>query len=215
MVSVTVNGKPHPVSEPIKLSAADFGRETSIIAQTPEGARTANYVFLTLPHTFPPLKSQVNSPDEVASGIITGLQATLNNPTFPPMKFLRNLPIPRVCLAPLLNCVRQECSRSTISPPVKSALIWITKNRVYLPFVSFALDKFGTPLKYNNMALRTIFLPITTSRDEGLLTKEGFIFKENVMNADDNFAEAITRSFCLPQRRGFKNRDTSAYSPIR
>ncbi|MEO0435336.1 MAG: aryl-sulfate sulfotransferase [Pseudomonadota bacterium] len=204
VVSVTVNGRPHPVSEPIKLSAADFGQETSIVAETPDGARKANYVFLTLPHTFPPLKSQVNSPNEVAPGIITGLQATLNNPTFPQMKFLRNLLYTQGLFGTIAQLRKARMRPFDDFTTGEIGVDLDYENRVYLPFVSFALDKFGTPLKYNNMAPRTIFLPITTSRDEGLLPKEGFIFKENVMNSDDNHAEAITRSFISPRGEASK-----------
>ena len=73
------------------------------------------------------------------------------------------------------------------------------EHREYLPWVNFVLDQYGTPLKYNNSAPRTIFLPYTTSEDNGLLAKEGFIYKQVVQDTADNFAEAITRSL-LPAR---------------
>jgi hypothetical protein len=201
---VTVNGEPHPVSDPIELSAANFGEETSIIAETSDGARSANYIFLTLPHTFPPLKSIVINPDEVAPGIITGLQATLNNPTFGQGNFLRSLLYTEGLFGTLAQLRKTRLQPFDDFTTGTIGIDLDYENRIYLPFVSFALDKFGAPLKYNNIAPRTIFLPITTSRDEGLLPEKGFIFKENVMNSDDNFAEAITRSFVSPKGEASK-----------
>ena len=202
--SVTIDGATQSPTDPIELSAKNYGQETLIEARTADGTRTANYVILTLPHTFPPLKTQINNPDEVAPGIITGLQATLNNPTYPQLSSIRNL-----LYTEGLFGTRAQLRRARMQPfdDFTTGDIGVDldyENRIYLPFVSFTLDKFGTPLKYNNMAPRTIFLPITTSRDEGLLPEQGFIFKENVMNSDENFAEAITRSFVSPKGEATK-----------
>ena len=49
--------------------------------------------------------------------------------------------------------------------------------------------------RYNNSAPRTIYLPFSSSEDKGLLPKKGFIYKQLVQDSEDNFAEAITRSF--------------------
>ncbi|MEL7130585.1 MAG: aryl-sulfate sulfotransferase [Pseudomonadota bacterium] len=197
--SVTVDGAIQTPTDPIELSAKNYGQETLIEARTADGTRTANYVILTLPHTFPPLKTQINNPHEVAPGIITGLQATLNNPTFPPLSFIRNLLYTEGLFGTLAQLRRTRMQPFDDFTTGEIGVDLDYENRIYPPFVSFALDKFGTPLKYNNMAPRTIFLPITTSRDEGLLPEQGFIFKENVMNSDENFAEAITRSFVSPK----------------
>ena len=204
VASITVNGDSHGLADPIELSGQDHGEETFIIAETADGQRSASYVFLTLPHTFPPLRTQVNNPDEVAPGIITGLQATLNNPTFPQLGFIRNL-----LYTEGLFGTRAQLRKARMQPfdDFTTGDIGVNldyENRIYLPFVNFALDKFGTPLKYNNSAPRTIFLPVTTSRDEGLLPEQGFVYKENVLDSDENFAEAITRSFVSPRGEGTK-----------
>ncbi|MEO1323471.1 MAG: aryl-sulfate sulfotransferase [Pseudomonadota bacterium] len=197
--SVTVNGVSQAPGDPIELSARDHGQEVSIIAEAANGARRANYVILTLPHTFPPLKTEIRSADEVAPGIITGLQAWPNNPTFTPRRFLRNLLYTEGVFGTLAQLRKSRLQPFDDFTTGEVGIDLDAKHRVYLPFVNFALDQFGTPLKYNNIAPRTIFLPVSTSKDEGLLPEQGFVFKENVLNSDDNFAEAITRSFVAPK----------------
>ncbi|MEO0817977.1 MAG: aryl-sulfate sulfotransferase [Pseudomonadota bacterium] len=204
VTSVTVNGEPHAPADPIELSGKDHGQETLIIAETAGGARTASYVILTLPHTFPPLKTTVHSVDEVAPGIITGLQATLNNPTFSRGSFLRNLLYTEGVFGTLAQLRKSRLQPFDDFTTGEIGVDLDYENRIYLPFVNFALDKFGTPLKYNNAAPRSIFLPVTTSKTEGLLPEQGFVFKENVMDSDENFAEAITRSFTSPKGEATK-----------
>ncbi|MEO1042882.1 MAG: aryl-sulfate sulfotransferase [Pseudomonadota bacterium] len=199
VASVTVDGEPHGLTDPIVLHAHDHGQETVIAAQTADGARLAHYVILTLPHTFPPLKTQVSAPQEVAPGIITGLQVAPNNPTIPAVRLLRNLLYTEGFLGTLAQ--RRKAGMQPfddfLAADLASSLDF--EHREYLPFINFALDRYGTPLKYNNERPRTIFLPITTSSDEGLLPQRGFVYKEIVMDTDDNFAEAITRSFIAPK----------------
>ena len=201
VTSVTVNGEARSAAEPIELFAEDHGQETVIVAATADGARTANYVFLTLPHTFPPLKTTVHSPGDVAPGIITGLQAAPNNPTFSQGKMLRNLLYTQGVFGTLaqLRKARMQPFDDFSAADLASSLDF--ENREYLPFVNFALDKYGTPLKYNNSDPRTIFLPFTNpnTTEGGLLPEHGFIYKELVLDTDDNFAEAISRSFVAPK----------------
>ena len=195
VASVTHNGEPISLTEPIELSAKTHGQEVNLTATTPDGTRTANYVILTMPHNFPPLKTQIGSADEVAPGIVTGLQAAPNNPTFSRLKQLRMLLYTqgiRGTLAAMRKARLQPFDDFTAADLAASLDF---EHREYLPFVSFVLDKYGTPLKYTTYSPRTIFLPVTTVQDGGLLPEKGFIYKEIVMNTDDNFAEAITRSF--------------------
>ncbi len=200
VTSITVDGAPQALTAPIELSAQDHGRETVISVQTADGARRASYVILVMPHTFPPLKTQVRSADDVAPGIITGMQAAPNNPTFSPLRMVR-LSLYTNGVFGTIEAMRKATKQrfdDFIAADLAASLDF--EHREYLPYVNFVLDKFGTPLKYNNDAPRTIYLPITTSRDEGLLPRQGFIYKEIAMDTADNFAEAITRSFV--QRRG-------------
>ncbi|MEM9706040.1 MAG: aryl-sulfate sulfotransferase [Pseudomonadota bacterium] len=195
---LTLDGEPISLTEPIDLSAKDHGQEVRLTASTSGGARTANYVILTMPHNFPPLKTQIQSADEVAPGIITGMQGAPNNPTFSRLKQVRMLLYTqgiRGALAAIRKSRLQPFDDFTAADLAASLDF---EHREYLPFVSFVLDKFGTPLKYTTYSPRTIFLPITTSGEGGLLPEKGFLYKELVMNTDDNFAEAIARSFIAP-----------------
>lgn len=67
----------------------------------------------------------------------------------------------------------------------------------YLFYVNFVFDKFGVLLKYNNVVVCMIYLLIIILKDEGLLLKQGFIYKEVVMDSDDNFVEVIICSFIV------------------
>ncbi len=200
VASITVDGKPHALTDPIELSAHDHGREVVVSARTADGARRANYVILIMPHTFPPLRTQVSAVEDVAPGIITGMQAAPNNPTFSQLRTLRLFLYTNGIFGTLQGIIkaRQQRFDDFIAADLAASLDF--EHREYLPYVNFVLDKYGTPLKYNNDAPRTIYLPFTTSTDEGLLPAEGFIYKEIVMDTADNFAEAITHSFI--QRRG-------------
>ena len=80
VTSVTLGGEPLSSSAPFELSARGHGREVALSAQTAAGSRSANYVMLVMPHTFPPLKTQISSADEVAAGIIAGLQSEKTRP---------------------------------------------------------------------------------------------------------------------------------------
>ncbi len=200
VASITVDGAPRSPADPIELNAQDHGREVMISAQTADGTRMANYVILVMPHTFPPLKTQVRSVDDVAPGIITGMQAAPNNPTFSPLRTLRLFLYTNGVVGTVQGIIKSRKQRfdDFIAADLAASLDF--ENREYLPYVNFVLDKFGTPLKYGNDAPRTIYLPFTTSKDEGLLPKRGFIYKQVVMDTADNFAEAITRSFI--ERKG-------------
>lgn len=195
VMSMTVNGKPHPLDQPVTLSAKKYGREVTLIGQNADGSREANYVFLILPHTFPPLQTTITSAEDVAPGIITGMQAAPGNPTFSTLRQLRLSLYQsgiRGTLKVLKKASKQPFDDFLSDIPERTLDL---ENRVYLPYINFVLDQYGTPLKYDNLAPRTIYLPFTTSKDEGLLPEEGFIYKEIVMDEDDHFAEAITRSF--------------------
>lgn len=197
VASVTLNGDAIASADAIELDAAEHGREVVIAAQTADGARTAEYVILVMAHTFPPLKSTVSAVDEVAPGIITGLQAAPNNPTFPAWRQIHwSLYVNGIVgtAKAMYKATLQPFDDFTAASRTMADQLDF-ENREYLPFVNFVLDKYGVPLKYNNAGPRTIFLPVTTSKDEGLLPKQGFIYKEIVMDTTDNFAEAITRSF--------------------
>lgn len=91
VASVTVDGEPHDSTAPFEMSAQDHGREVVISAQSNDGLRSANYIILVMPHTFPPLKTQISSADDVSPRIITGMQVAPNNPTFAPWRNLRML----------------------------------------------------------------------------------------------------------------------------
>ena len=198
VTTVTVDGKPHSVTDPISLKAKKHGREVSITASTEDGARTANYVFLTLPHTFPPLKTKISSVEDVAPGIITGLQGAPNNPTFSVNRQAR-ISLYNSGLRGTLAANRKRSMQpfdDFIAANLEESLDF--EHRVYLPFTNFVLDQFGTPLKYNNAAPRSIFVPFETSKDEGLIPEHGFIYKEFVMDSDLNFAEAMSRSYIQP-----------------
>ncbi|MEO0870660.1 MAG: aryl-sulfate sulfotransferase [Pseudomonadota bacterium] len=199
VAQVSVNGEPHDLAAPITLSAADHGTEVSITASTADGARTANYVILTLPYNFPPLKTKISDAAQVSPGMITGMQAAPNNPTYPRTKVIRSLLYTQGISGTLamLRKSRKKPYDDFINPPFKQTLD--LENREYLPFVNFVLDKNGTPLKYNSAAARTIFLPFTTQDDDGLLPRQGFVYKEIVMNDDAHFAEAIARSYIAPK----------------
>ena len=195
VVSMTVNGKPHPLDKPITLSAKKHGREVTLVGQNADGTRVANYVVLVLPHTFPPLQTTITSADDVAPGIITGMQAAPGNPTFSPLRQLR-LSLYLSGIGGSVNALKKASKQpfdDFLSDIPETTLD--LENRVYLPYINFVLDQYGTPLQYDNLAPRTIYLPFTTSQDEGLLPEEGFIYKEIVMDKEDHFAEAITRSF--------------------
>ncbi|MEO1476598.1 MAG: aryl-sulfate sulfotransferase [Pseudomonadota bacterium] len=199
VAAVSVDGQPHSTADPIALRARDHGREVVITAETADGVRAATYVVLTMPYTFPPLKTQISAADDVAPGIITGLQAAPNNPTFSRSRMLRNLLYTEGvfgALAQMRKAGLQPFDDFTAADLSESLDL---EHREYLPFVNFVLDKYGTPLKYNNTNPRTIYLPFTTSKDEGLLPEHGFIYKALVMDTDDNFAEAISRSFIAPK----------------
>ena len=212
VASVTLDGEPLSSSVPFELSAQDHGREVTIRAQTADGSRSANYVILVVPHTFPPLKTRISSADEVAPGIITGLQAVgVNNPTMSRLRGLRLLLYVNGVagtLQALSKAGMQQFDDFIAANPAESLDF---EHRKYLPFVNFALDQYGTPLKYSNYAPRTIYLPFTTSKDEGLLPRQGFIYKEGVTDTDDNFAEAITRSFIA--RRGERGKSAGTEVP--
>lgn len=198
VASVTLDGEAISLTQPIELSAKNHGQEVQLTAVAADGVRTANYVILTMPHNFPPLKTQIEAPDEVAPGIITGLQAAPNNPTYSRLKQVRMLLYTqgiRGTLAAMRKSRLQPFDDFTAAD-LGASLDF--EHREYLPFVSFVLDKYGTPLKYTTSSARTIFLPVTTSGEGGLLPEKGFLYKEVVMDADDNFAEAITRSFIAP-----------------
>ncbi len=195
VASVTLNGEPLSPTTPIELSAQDHGREFVLSAETEDGARRANYVILVMPHTFPPLKTKISSVEDVAPGIITGMQAAPNNPTFPPQRMMR-LSLYLNGVVGTINTIRKSQKQrfdDFIAADLAASLDF--EHREYLPYVNFVLDKFGTPLKYDNYAPRLIYLPITTEKDEGLLPEHGFIYKEIAMDTAENFAEAITRSF--------------------
>ena len=212
VTEVRVNGEPTSLSAPITLDAQAHGSEVIIEAQTADGARRAEYVFVVLPHTFPPLRTTVHAADAVAPGIITGLQAVgMNNPTFSRARALRNLLYVVGIRGTLkfLQKSRLQVFDDFIAANPADSLDFA--HREYLPFVNFALDSYGVPLKYSNYLPSTIFLPITTSEDEGLLPEQGFVYKEGVMDTADNFAEAITRSFVA--RRGERDRSTHLEVP--
>lgn len=199
VAKVSVNGEPHDLAAPITLSAKDHGTEVSITATTADGARTANYVILTLPYNFPPLKTKISDPAQVSPGMITGMQAAPNNPTYSRSKVIRSL-LYTQGISGTLAMLRKAGKKpydDFINPPFKQTLDLET--REYLPFVNFVLDKNGTPLKYSSIAARTIFLPFTTEDDDGLLPQHGFVYKEIVMNDDAHFAEAIARSYIAPK----------------
>ncbi len=197
VASITVDGEPHSSADPLELDARNHGREVLVSARTADGARRADYVILIMPHTFPPLKTQITSVDDVAPGIITGMQAAPNNPTFSRLRQLRLLLYINGLRGTreLARKARQQTFDDFLAADLAASLDF--EHREYLPYVNFVLDKFGTPLKYSNYAPSTIYLPFTTSKDEGLLPQHGFIYKEMVMDKDDNFAEAITRSFIV------------------
>jgi len=199
VANVTVNGKPHAPSAPIVLDGAKHGTELSITATNADGTRRANYVILTLPHNFPPLKTKISDPAQVSPGMITGMQAAPNNPTYPRSKVIRSL-LYTQGISGTLAMLRKAGKKpydDFINPPFKQTVDLET--REYLPFVNFVLDKNGTPLKYSSIAARTIFLPFTTEDDDGLLPQHGFVYKEIVMNDDAHFAEAIARSYIAPK----------------
>ena len=199
VAKVTLNGEPISLSDPILVSAENTGQEVRLEAFTPDYKRTASYVVLIMPHNFPPLKTQVNAADDVAPGVITGVQAAPNNPTYSRLKQVRMLVYTqgiRGTFAAMRKARLQPFDDFTAAD-LSASLDF--EHREYLPFVSFVLDKYGTPLKYNTHSPRTIFLPIKPTKDGGLLPEEGFLYKEIVLDSDDNFAEAITRSFTAPK----------------
>ncbi|MEM9255259.1 MAG: aryl-sulfate sulfotransferase [Pseudomonadota bacterium] len=208
VASITVDGENTALTDTIELNAQNHGQEIIVTAQNADGSRRAEYVILIMPHTFPPLKTEISSVDDVAPGIITGMQAAPNNPTFSNLKVLHILLYNNGFRATreALKKARQQTFDDFLAVDLGESLD--LQHRTYLPFVNFVLDQYGTPLKYNNSAPRTIYLPFTTSKDEGLLPEQGFIYKEMVMDSADNFAEAITRSFI--QRKG---QSTSAEIP--
>ena len=195
VAEVTLDDAPLPLTAVIELNAQDHGREFVLEARTADGDRATSYVILVMPHTFPPLKTQISSAEDVAPGIITGMQAAPNNPNFSLRRVLRLLlyvnGIPET--GEFLRKARMQTFDDFLALDLSKTLD--VEHREYLPWVNFVLDQYGTPLKYNNSAPRTIFLPYTTSEDNGLLAKEGFIYKQVVQDTADNFAEAITRSF--------------------
>ncbi len=195
--AVSVDGKSHDVNTPLVLDAEDHGREVRISAKNADGSRSADYVILVMPHTFPPLRTQVSSAEEVAPGIITGMQAIPGNPTFSPLRQLRLLLYVNGISGTMktLRKANQQPFDDFLAADLAGNLDF--EHREYLSYVNFVLDKFGTPLKYNNDAPRMITLPVTTSKNEGLLPKQGFIYKKMAMDTDENFAEAITRSFVI------------------
>ncbi|MEL7481079.1 MAG: aryl-sulfate sulfotransferase, partial [Pseudomonadota bacterium] len=199
VTSVSVNGTPQSPNDPIELRARDHGREISISAGTADDRRTANYIILIMPHTFPPLKTQIRSAEDIAPGIITGLQAAPNNPTFSRARILRNLLYTEGVFGTLAQMRKSRLQPFDDFTAADLTTSLDLEHREYLPFVNFVLDKYGTPLKYNNAGPRTIYLPFSTSKDDGLLPEQGFIYKELVMDTDDNFAEAIARSFVAPK----------------
>ncbi|MEM7493934.1 MAG: cadherin-like beta sandwich domain-containing protein, partial [Pseudomonadota bacterium] len=91
VAKVTLNGAPVSLSDPILVSAENIGQEVRLEAFTPDDERRASYVVLIMPHNFPPLKTRVNAADDVAPGIITGVQAAPNNPTYSRLKQVRML----------------------------------------------------------------------------------------------------------------------------
>lgn len=193
--SITVDGQSLSSNTPFQLYGKNHGQEMRITAETQDGSRTAEYVILIMPHTFPPLKTQISSAEDVAPGIITGMQAAPNNPTFSVPRMLHLLLYTNgvADTRELLKKARMQTFDDFLAVDLGQSLD--LEHREYLPWVNFVLDKYGTPLKYNNFAPRTIYLPFTTSKDEGLLPEQGFIYKEIVQDSADNFAEAITRSF--------------------
>lgn len=199
VASVSVDGKPHDLAAPITLDAANHGAEVSITASSADGTRTASYVILTLPYNFPPLRTKISDASQVAPGLITGMQAAPNNETYPVKKQLHALLYTQGIsgMLKMLNKARKQPYDDFINVDLGRNLD--LKNREYLPFVNFVLDKNGTPLKYNNAAVRTIFLPFTSEDEDGLLPKHGFAYKEIVMDDAAHFAEAITRSFIAPK----------------
>ena len=66
VAEVTLDDAPLPLTAVIELSAQDHGREFVQEARTAEGDRAASYVILVMPHTFPPLKTQISSAEDVA-----------------------------------------------------------------------------------------------------------------------------------------------------
>ncbi|MEM1154770.1 MAG: cadherin-like beta sandwich domain-containing protein, partial [Pseudomonadota bacterium] len=195
VTSITLDGEPLSSTAPIQLSAKNHGHEVRITAETEDGSRSAEYVILIMPHTFPPLKTQISSAEGVAPGIITGMQAAPNNPTFSIPRTLHLLLYTNGVgdTREFLKKARMQTFDDFLAADLGQSLD--LEHREYLPWVNFVLDKNGTPLNYNNFAPRTIYLPFTTSKDEGLLPEQGFIYKEIVQDSADNFAEAITRSF--------------------
>ncbi|MEO1729760.1 MAG: aryl-sulfate sulfotransferase [Pseudomonadota bacterium] len=198
VASVTVNGEAHEPSDPISLSAENHGSEVSITAKTADGARVANYVILTLPYNFPPLRTKITDPSQVSPGMITGMQAAPNNETYPRPKVIHALLYNQGIAGALQMLKKAQKKPYDDFVNVQLCRNLDCENREYLPFVNFVLDKNGTPLKYNNTSPRTIFLPFTTEDDGGLLPKHGFAYKEIVMNDEAHFAEAISRSFVAP-----------------
>ena len=75
VAEVTLDDAPLPLTTVIELSAQDHGKEFVLEAKSADGDRAASYVILVMPHTFPPLKTQISSAEDVAPGIITGMQA--------------------------------------------------------------------------------------------------------------------------------------------
>ncbi|MEL6238701.1 MAG: cadherin-like beta sandwich domain-containing protein, partial [Pseudomonadota bacterium] len=136
---VSVNGEPHDLAAPITLSAADHGTEVSITASTADGARTANYVILTLPYNFPPLKTRITDPLQVSPGMITGVQASPNNPTYARTKLIRSLLYTQGLSGTfaMLRKTRKQPYDDFINPPFKETLD--LESREYLPFVNFVL----------------------------------------------------------------------------
>lgn len=197
VASITLDGKSLSSTDPFELSAEDHGREFVLSAKTADGARGAEYVILVMPYTFPPLRTQISSVGDVAPGIITGMQAAPGNPTFSRRRQLRLLLYVSGIRGTreLARKARMQTFDDFLAADLAQSLDF--EHRVYLPYVNFVLDKFGTPLKYSNYAPSTIYLPFTTTKDEGLLPKHGFVYKEMVMDKSDNFAEAITRSFVV------------------
>lgn len=195
ITEVSLNGGPISPSATIELEAQDHGREFTLEATTADGSRTANYVILVMPHTFPPLKTRVSAAEDVAPGVITGMQAAPNNPNFARWRMLRLLLHVNGISGTLdfLKKTRKQIFDDFLAVDLSKTLD--LEHREYLPWVNFVLDRYGTPLKYNNSAPRTIYLPFSSSEDKGLLPKKGFIYKQVVQDSEDNFAEAITRSF--------------------
>ncbi len=199
VANVLVNGEAHALDAPITLDASAHGTEIAITATNADGSRRANYAILTMPYNFPPLRTKITDPSQVAPGVITGMQAAPNNATYSRRKVIHALLYTQGIggTFKMLAKARKQPFDDFIGVPLERNLDF--ENREYLPFVNFVLDKYGTPLKYNNYAARTIFLPFTTEDDDGLLPQHGFAYKEIVMNDDAHFAEAISRSFIAPK----------------